>query len=57
MSDRPSLTRDRKKEPPHGRLQEELEQSITDENIPADNRYAPASGILTPVQPPMPGAR
>lgn len=57
MSDRPSLTRERKKEPPPARQQEELESSITDEKIPADNRYAPASGILTPVQPPTPGAQ
>jgi hypothetical protein len=57
MSDRPSLTRERQKEAPANRQQEEPEPIIRDESIPADNRYAPASGILTPVQPPMPGAQ
>jgi hypothetical protein len=57
MSDRPGLTRQRKKEPPPARQQEKLEPPIPDESIPPDNRYSPASGILTPVQPPMPGAQ
>ena len=57
MSGLPSPVRESKEEAPPARQQEDLEQIVTDESIPADNRYAPASGILTPVQQPMPGAQ
>jgi len=57
MSGLPSPVRESKEEAPPARQQEDLEQIVTDERIPADNRYAPASGILTPVQQPMPGAQ
>jgi len=33
------------------------EPATADESIPADNRYASASGILTPTQNPMPGTQ
>jgi hypothetical protein len=57
MSDPPSPARERKEEAPPARQQEDLEPPITDESVPADNRYLPAGGILTPIQPPMPGAQ
>ena len=58
MSDWPIPAPERKKEAPPARQRDTAaEPSLTDEGIPADNRYAPASGILTPVQQPMPGAQ
>jgi hypothetical protein len=57
MSDRPSSDRQKKKEAPAVQQEGSEEPPATDESIPADNRYAPASGILTPTQNPMPGAQ
>ena len=54
MSDQSTLARERKKEAPPARQQENsAEPIVTDEGIAADNRYAPASGILTPVRAPV----
>jgi hypothetical protein len=58
MSNRPIPAAERKKDaPPAQQRDTAAEPSLTDESIPADNRYAPASGILTPTQNPMPGAQ
>lgn len=57
MSDRPSLDREKKEEAPAVQQETSEEPSGADESIPADNRYAPASGILTPSHNPMPGAQ
>jgi hypothetical protein len=58
MSIRPALGREREKEAPPARQQENsAEPIITDESIPADNRYAPAGGILAPVRAPMSGVQ
>jgi hypothetical protein len=58
MSNRPILATENKKEAPPARQRDSAaEPSLTDESIPADNRYAPASGILTPTHNPMPGAQ
>jgi hypothetical protein len=57
MSDRPSSDRQKTKEAPAVQQEGSEEPPATDESIPADNRYAPASGILTPTQNPMPGAQ
>jgi len=58
MSNRPTLGRGTKKEvPPAQQRSDAAEPIVTDESIPADNRYAPASGMLTPTHNPMPGAQ
>lgn len=58
MSNRPLFAAEKKKEAPPARPRDTApEPVITDESIPADNRYASASGILTPTQNPMPGTQ
>jgi hypothetical protein len=58
MSNRPLFVAEKKKEAPPARPRDTApEPVITDESIPADNRYAPASGMLTPPHNPMPGAQ
>jgi hypothetical protein len=58
MSDRPIPACERKKEaPPAGQRDNAADPIVTDDGIAADNRYAPASGILTPIQAPMSGAQ
>jgi hypothetical protein len=58
MSDRPIPASERKKEaPPAGQRDNAAEPIVTDEGSAADNRYAPASGIFTPVHAPMAGAQ
>jgi hypothetical protein len=54
MSVRPALRREtEKKIPPAGQRESSLEPIDTDQGISADNRYAPASGILAPVHAPV----
>ena len=54
MSDRHIVAREKKKEaPPAGQRDDAAEPTITDEGIAANNRYAPASGILAPVRAPV----
>jgi hypothetical protein len=57
MNDRPSLDREKKKEAPAVQQEGSEGPPATNESIPADNRYAPASGMLTPTHNPMPGAQ
>ena len=58
MSNRPLPTPEREnKAAPARQRDNAAEPFVADESTPADNRYAPASGILTPVQQPMPGAQ
>ena len=58
MSERPTVARERKKEAPPAQPGDiAAKQLDPDESIAADNRYAPASGILTPIHNPMPGAQ
>jgi hypothetical protein len=56
MSVRRTLGHETEKETPVGQG-ENPEPINTDEGIPADNRYAPASGILAPICAPMSGAQ
>ena len=54
MNNRPTIAREKKKEaPPAGQRGNAAEPIVTDEDIAADNRYAPPSGILTPVRAPV----
>jgi hypothetical protein len=58
MSKRPTVARERKKEAPPAEQRDIAAEPLdADESIPADNRYAPASGILTPIHAPMSGAQ
>ncbi|HXE53893.1 MAG TPA: hypothetical protein VN750_22595 [Steroidobacteraceae bacterium] len=58
MSDRPIPARERKKEAPPARHRDNAaEPIVADEGIAADNRYAPAGGILTPVYAPVGGVQ
>ena len=53
MSDRPTVAHESKNEAPPAGLRDIAAEPIADEPPPADNRYAPASGILTPVHAPL----
>lgn len=56
MSDEPIPGRGRKKERPSvGQLEGCAEPIKTDDDAPVDNRYAPASGIFTPIRAPVAG--
>jgi len=58
MSERSTVARERKKEAPPAEQRDIAAEPLdADESIPTDNRYAPASGILTPIHNPMPGAQ
>jgi len=58
MSDRPVPARERKNEAAPARQRDNAaEPFVADEGIAADNRYAPAGGILSPVHAPMPSAQ
>ena len=58
MNNRPISTAERKKEAsPAQQRDTAAERIVTDEGSAADNRYAPASGIFTPVHAPMAGAQ
>ena len=58
MSNRPTVAREKKKEAPSaGQRDNAAEPIVADEGIAADNRYAPASGILTPVYAPVGGVQ
>jgi hypothetical protein len=52
----PTVARESREAPPPDRRDIAAEPIVTDEEFPPDNRYVPASGILTPLHAPMPGA-
>jgi hypothetical protein len=54
---RRTLGHETEKETPVGQRENPLEPTNTDEGIPTDNRYDPASGILAPIRAPMLGVQ